>query len=178
MALMLPDSNEIQQLIDVLKQIRDIQAVRLAVAQQALILQGFDHRATRFEFTATILPGGIPQKGVTAMQLTDIQSVTLSIQPVDAKGNPAPVETGSVKFVSSDPNTVTVGPDPADPTNELKAVATAVGPLTAVGSSVQVAASADADLGAGVATISGSIDFTVIASQATGLTINTGTPTP
>lgn len=178
MALVIPESTDFKQLIDILQDILDIETQRLAIEKQLLVLDSYSHRAVEFQITATILPGGLPQKGITSMQLTDIQSVQLSILPVDAKGNAAPVEDGSVQFVSSDPTIITVGPDPADPTNQLKAVATAVGPLTAPGASVQVSVSADADLGAGVTTINGSLDFTVVASQATGLTINTGTPTP
>lgn len=178
MALVIPESTDFKQLIDILQDILDIETQRLAIEKQLLVLDSYSHRAVEFQITATILPGGLPQKGITSMQLTDIQSVKLFIQPIDAKGNPAPVEAGTVVWVSSDPTIITVGPDPDDATNELKQVATAVGPLTADGASVQVSVSADADLGAGTTTINGTLDITVVASQATSVTINTGTPTP
>lgn len=178
MAIILPDSDEIKLITLALNELVDIETQRLEIEQEILDVLKFGMPAVGFEFTATIVPGGTPQKGVTAMQLTDVQSVQLSIQPIDAKNNPAPVESGSVVWASSDPTIVTVGPDPTDPTNELKQVATAVGPLTAPGASVQVSVTADADLGAGVTTITGTLDFTVVASQAVSVAIQTGTPTP
>lgn len=108
---------------------------------------------------------------ITMIQLTDTQKVTLSIQPVDAKGNPALVD-GAPTWNSSDPSIITVVPS----ADGLSAVASAAGPLTADGASVQVSVTADADLGAGVETISGTMDVTVVASKAVSVAINAGAP--
>lgn len=106
------------------------------------------------------------------VQLTDIQKVHAGpVQVLDAKGNPAALD-GAPSWSSSDPTIVSVTPS----ADGLEADIVAVGPLTPAGSSVQVVVSADADLGAGVTTITGSLDVTVVASQAVSITIPTGTP--
>lgn len=100
--------------------------------------------------------------------LTDVQKVSLSIAPVDAAGNPAPVET--VAWTSSDEKVLTV----VAAADGLSAVATAVGPL----GTAQVTVSADAQIGDGVTTITGVLDVNVVASQATALGITAGAAEP
>jgi hypothetical protein len=122
--------------------------------------------ASRVIFTATIV-GQPTQEDVTMLQLTDIQKCTLSVAFVDAKGNAAPVD-GVPAWTVSD-GTV-LGIEPA--ADGMLAVITSQGPL----GTCQVNVSADADLGAGVTTITGVLDVTVVASQATTVNIATGTP--
>lgn len=100
--------------------------------------------------------------------LTDIQQVELSIAPVDAAGNPAPVD-GVPTWDVSDPTlgTLTVA------TNGLSAMFVTSGKL----GSGQINVSADADMGEGVKTITGVQEIEITASEATSLGITAGTPT-
>ena len=102
-----------------------------------------------------------------ALTLTDVQKCALSIQPVDAKGNPAPVD-GIPAWTVSDAALLTL----QTAADGLSATVLAVGPL----GNGQVTVTADADLGAGVVNIQGILDVTVVASQATTLAISAGTP--
>ena len=68
------------------------------------------------------------------------------LAPKDAKGRPAPVEAGSVVWASSDDTILSVTPS----ADGMTAVVTSVGAGTA-----RISVSADADLGAGVVTITG-----------------------
>lgn len=91
------------------------------------------------------------------------------IAPVDRAGNPAAID-GVPTWSVGDP--AIIGLDVA--ADGLSAYAIAAGP---VGLS-QVNITADADLGEGVTTISGTVDFQVVAAQAVGLAIPVGTPEP
>ena len=102
-----------------------------------------------------------------SLVLTDEQKVTLSIQPKTAAGNPAPVD-GIPIWSSSDETILAVVSAP----DGLSATATTVGPV----GSAQVNVSADADLGAGVRTLTAILDVQVIAAEAVSLAINAGTP--
>ena len=103
---------------------------------------------------------------ITMLQLTNTQQCPIAVSGVDKKGNPA--ELDSVVFTSSDPSVATVDADPSDPNKALiKAVAAGT---------AQINVSADADLGDGVNTLTGTLDLTVVAGQAVGFVINTGTP--
>jgi len=104
--------------------------------------------------------------GVRSMlQLTNTQQCPIEVSGVDKKGNPA--ELDSVVFTSSDPSVATVEADPADQDKALiKAVATGT---------AQINVTADADLGDGVSELTGTLDVTVVAGQAVGFAINTGT---
>jgi len=101
-----------------------------------------------------------------AIQLTDIQRVSLSISAVDAAGNPAPIENAT--WVSSNPAVLTVTAS----VDGLSAVAETVGPL----GNAQVQVSADARIGEGEVVLQGVLDVEVIASEATALNIAAGTP--
>lgn len=105
-----------------------------------------------------------------AFILTADQKVTLSINPVDAYGNPAVVD-GVPVWSTSDDTKVTV----EAAVDGLSATITAVGP---VASGVQISVIADADLGAGVKEITGLLAVDVIAGEAAGLSVNTGEPEP
>lgn len=100
------------------------------------------------------------------LQLTNTQQCPLSVSGVDKKGNPAPLD--SIVFASSDPSVATVAADPSDPS---KALVKAVAAGTA-----QINVTADADLGDGVSTLTGTLDLTVVAGMAVGFQIATGTP--
>lgn len=98
--------------------------------------------------------------------LGDDQKVTLSISPVDAKGNPAAVD-GAPAWSSSDDTilAVTAAPDGMS----AVAVAGKIG-------DAQISVTADADMGGGTTTIAGALDVSVLAGQAVAFTINAGTP--
>ncbi len=101
-----------------------------------------------------------------AIQLTDIQKVSLAISAVDAAGNPAPIENAT--WVSSNETVLTV----VASVDGLSAVATTVGPL----GTAQVQVSADARIGAEEVILQGVLDVEVIASEATALNVTAGTP--
>ena len=98
--------------------------------------------------------------------LTDTQQVDVTVSATDKKGNKAPVE--AITFASSDDSVASVNQDATDPS---KATVVAHVPGTAT-----INVSADADLGAGVKTITGSLDFTVTGAGAETLAVNAGTP--
>jgi len=103
-----------------------------------------------------------------AVTLTDVQKVTVGVQPVDAKDNPAAID-GVPVWAVSDPALLSLAPNPSDPNGM---VVLAVGPL----GNAQVSVTVDADLGAGVLTLTGLLDVTVVSSQATTVGIVVGTP--
>lgn len=103
--------------------------------------------------------------------LTNTQQVDFEYaQPVDKAGQPADVQTGSVKLKSSDVSVATVT---QDTTNPFKGLIKSVGK-----GACQVTISADADLGDGDTEISGEpIDVTVTGGQAVGFgAVTVGTP--
>jgi len=101
--------------------------------------------------------------------LTNLQKVLLTLQPVDAAGNPAPVD-GPPTWALSDPSFLTLELAP----DAMSAYAITTG---AVGLSM-INFSADADLGEGIVTIAGSLEVEVIGSQAVTLGVLVGTPEP
>lgn len=103
-----------------------------------------------------------------AVTLTTTQQVTGTLAPVDKKGNPAPVDEGSVEITSSDDSVFTVERDEND---EKKFKLVAKGPGTA-----QLDYSADADMGDGVVEISGFTAVEVLPAQAVGFGIQFGEP--
>jgi hypothetical protein len=101
--------------------------------------------------------------------MSDSQQVSGTIQPIDKKGQPAPVQPGTSVFTSSDEAVVTVT---ADPANELGVTVKAV-----AAGSAQVRWAGDADLGDGVVTITAAEDFTISGGQAVGAGFTFGQPT-
>lgn len=99
-----------------------------------------------------------------SLTLSTVQQCDLSINPVDAKGNPAAVD-GAPVWASSDPTVVSLV------ASGTTATIVAQKPGTA-----QVTVSADADLGTGVTTITGVLDVIVVAAQAVAIDIKAGTP--
>jgi hypothetical protein len=135
------------------------------------------------KWALTHAPGPVPQQpvirftvrtseGVTVqgeklmLLLTDTQKVALSIAVVDAKGVPAKID-GIPAWEVSDPNVGSI----AVAEDGLSAVFSAGLPGTC-----QASVTADADLGEGVVTIAGVIDFEVVAGQAVAVTITAGAP--
>lgn len=105
--------------------------------------------------------------GVEKMDLRDDQQVTLSIQPVDKRGNPAALD-GAPEWFSGNSEIATVEPA----ADGLSATVKAVGPLGATVISVK----ADADLGEGVTPLAGGMDINVVSGAATTLTVTAGEP--
>ena len=103
-----------------------------------------------------------------AVVLSDTQFIEGQVSTVNKKGKPAPVQSGTIEYSSSNEAVVTVTESPDD---ETKFTVTAVGAGTA-----QVNYSADADLGDGVVPISGFTDFEVTPAQATGFNVTFGEP--
>ena len=99
--------------------------------------------------------------------LTDIQKVALSIQPVSAAGNPAPVD-GVPVWSSSDDTVLTV----VAAADGMSAEAVTTGKL----GSAQVNVTADADLGEGTKSITGVLDIEVKASDAVSLEVSNQPP--
>lgn len=114
-------------------------------------------------FNQTIIKGKI-----MAATITDTQFIEGTLETVNKKGQPAPVELGSIEYSSSNEAVFTVTENADD---EKKFTVTAVGAGTG-----QLNYSADADLGEGVVTISGFTDIIVTPGQATGFNVTFGTP--
>jgi hypothetical protein len=113
---------------------------------------------------------GIKVEDIKMLILPDDKKVGLSIQPVDAKGNPAQLQ-GDPKWSVADETIATVTPVAGQ---SLRADLT---PGTKLGTT-QVNVSGDADLGEGVTTIAGTLDVQVVAGQAVSLQISAGPPEP
>jgi hypothetical protein len=118
----------------------------------------------------TIKYNGIQLKDPDMLVLANDHKVTASIQPVDAKGNPATID-GLAAWSSSSTDIVNVTNVSAD------SLSADVIPGTAMGTA-QINVTADADLGSGVTTINGVLDVQVVAGQAVGFTISTSPPVP
>lgn len=106
-----------------------------------------------------------------ALVLSSTQQAALSFTVVDAKGNPAKVD-GVPVWDSVDPTTVSVTPG----ADGMSAMVKAVGPVTTAGTSVQVSVQVDADLGAGVTPLMGTLDVQIVAGQAVAVSLAAGTP--
>lgn len=124
-------------------------------------------RCGRIQFSSAAFAGGSTIKGIImAFVLRDDQRVTVSITPVDARGNAA--QLGSVPaWVDA------TGQTDLEPSADgLSCIVIPKGVL----GTTQINVSADADLGDGVVTISGTLDLEIVAGQAVGFAINPGTP--
>jgi hypothetical protein len=102
--------------------------------------------------------------------ITADQTLPLSIDPTsitDREGNPAQVQ--NVTWATSDPTVITI--EPASDNLSAVAVSHRVGEAT-------ILVQADADLGEGVKTLSGSHSISVQAGQAASITVVPGVPTP
>lgn len=124
--------------------------------------------ADRPGFRWTITYNGVTTKNVTMLALQNDQQVTASIQPVDAKGNPAKVD-GAPEWSSSSEDVAVVKAAP----DGLSATVAGVDIGTC-----QINVKADADLGEGTTALTGTLDVEVVAGSAVALSITTGTPEP
>lgn len=99
--------------------------------------------------------------------LTTVQKCTLTLAPVDAKGNPAALD-GVPQWTTSDAAVASITPA----ADGLSAVVTALSLGTA-----QIGVVADADLDSGeTRELTGTLDVEVKAAEAVTLGISTGTP--
>lgn len=143
--------------------ISSLQHISVVVEENNALLKAIVGRpAVKLVFTIEL--EGQTLKGVTHMIITDSQQFSISVQPVDAKGNAAVVD-GPATFESSSPDILSV-----EPTGDLTALVVAVGPL----GSAQIAVTVDADLGEGVRSVSGTLDVEVKGGEAVSLNISTG----
>lgn len=106
-----------------------------------------------------------------SLVLLDSQKVALSVQPIDAAGNPAKIDGVPAWSV--------VGANPEILALEVAGDGLSCEVLTAgqLGTA-QVMVSADADLGEGVKTISGVLDIEVQGGEAVSLNVSAGLPEP
>lgn len=121
----------------------------------------------RLIFSVTI--GGTIIRDIKMLVLPVDKKVPASVQPVDAKGNPAQVE-GAPVWTSSAENIATV-------TAAADGLSAEVTPTGALGT-CQINVTADADLGSGVTEIIGVLDVTTVAGEAVALQIQTGEAVP
>ena len=106
-----------------------------------------------------------------AYMLPNDRQIIVAVSYVDAHENPAQVD-GEVVWASSDETVLSVLPNPSD---AQQCTIRPVGPAKAA----QVTATADADLGTGVKTITTLMDITVLAGEAVAGTIApVGDPQP
>jgi hypothetical protein len=122
----------------------------------------------RIVFSAAI--GGILIKDIKMLMLPNDHKVPVSIEPVDAHGNPAQVQ-GVPNWTSSAENIAYVSAVASD------GLSAEVLPGDTLGT-CQINVSADADLGSGVTQINGVLDVQVVAGQAVGFQIQTGELAP
>lgn len=101
-----------------------------------------------------------------ALTLSSIQGVQLTVVPVDAKGNPAPID-GVVAWSTSDESVLSVAAASDGLTAEVRAVA--------VGHA-QITASADARLGPEVVEITGVLEIDVVPAEAVTMALSAGEP--
>ena len=105
---------------------------------------------------------------MAAFILTDSQEVSASIAYVDKAGNPASVE-GAPVWASSDDSVLTV----LAAADGMSATASSTGKL----GTAQLTVTADADLGAGVTSLTAMQDFEIIAGAAVAGNFTLGAPT-
>jgi hypothetical protein len=112
-------------------------------------------------------------KDITMLVLPIDQKVHCSIEPVDAKGNPAAID-GVPTWTSSNDQIATVVADPPDGSGIFTAWVTPVGQV----GTCQINVTADADVGSGITTINGVMDLQAVAGQAVGFQISHEAPVP
>jgi hypothetical protein len=102
-----------------------------------------------------------------AITITDLQAFSATIRPLDARGNPAPIDGMPTWSVSNeDALDLTVS------TDGMTAEVVALGPL----GNFQLAVTVDVRLGPEVLARDGILDITVVGSEATTIEIVPGVP--
>jgi hypothetical protein len=109
---------------------------------------------------------GLIEEQQMALVMTSTQQCLLTMQPLDAKGNPAKVD-GIPEWQVSNPGVCTIQPA-ADGITAM-CLGLAIG-------DTQVNCTADADLGSGTRSITGLIDVSIRAAEAVSIGIVAGTP--
>lgn len=97
------------------------------------------------------------------------QFANFQVSPTNRKGQPAKVQAGSVEYSSPDPSVIVE----EDPDDETKFKVTTSADEITESKTVDIAVSADADLGDGVKTISGILTVVVEPDGAEGFGITT-----
>jgi len=121
-------------------------------------------RAVGFRFFVQYEDGTIQEITTMALTLSVVQKCRVTAQPVDKKGNPAPVD-GPSQWSAFPEGIVSLSPS----ADGLSCDVTGMD----VGNT-QITITADADLSAAVKPINGTLDVTVIEAQAVGFQISTG----
>lgn len=142
-----------------------VAAMRVVAPTGALGITVHHRGPSQWRGTWVLEPGG-----TIMLLLTNAQEVEITVQPLDAFGNPAPLD-GPPTFTSSDESILTVDHPQLE---GLTAVARTVGPTGVV----QVTVSADVRLGPEVVTLSGTLDIQVEPGEAVTLGIIAGAPRP
>jgi hypothetical protein len=116
--------------------------------------------------TLRILPAPLTltPDGGYMLTLKDTEQVSLTLDPRDARGNPAPVE--NARWTVSDPTILALT------ANGLQATVLAVGPT----GSARVTVTVDAKIGAEQKDLVGMLDVDVVAGEAVSVGIAAGTP--
>lgn len=104
---------------------------------------------------------------IVAFQMTDSQKTTVTVVFTDKKGNPAPVD-GVPEWLVDNPNVLALAPAADGKSCDISAV----GPL---GTGI-VTLNADADLGAGVTQIQGTLEIEITGGMAQTVALTPGTP--
>ena len=147
-----------------------VKTVRIEVTPKPAPNHGVWHIGAITTKMAPAVPAGVtgpPGRITVTMQLTADQQVDLSITGEDAYGNPVSI-TGDIAWLSSDESIITVTADPAD---EQRATAVAVGPAGTA--SVTVTNDADRD---GTGDFMGSLAIDVVAGDITEITVEAAEP--
>lgn len=105
---------------------------------------------------------------VTKKDMTTTQQVAVSIAPLDKHGAPAVVD-GAPVWTTDNSDVLTI----EAATDGLSATVKAAGPI----GTATVTVTVDADLGAGVRPLIGTLDVEVTAGEATSISITAGQPT-
>ncbi len=152
----------------ILKLALDIRATQLVQGEQISKILAAVEPLPAVRLVINIDLEGQTIEGATLIEMTNSQQATATIQPVDAKGNPADIDTsnGGPVWASSDETIVTVTPS----TDGLSAVVKAVGPL----GTAKVSVTGDADLGPDTKAIFGELDVTITKGLAVGFKIELG----
>lgn len=144
-----------------------IKAIVKLTGDDARYLFGIIRRQPKIIFWRAVIDKiNVIQGDIKMLILTNSQEVDLAIKPLDRRGKPAQVD-GVPAWSLSNPalGQLVVADD------GLSSVFKALDNGT-----VQVSVSADADLGDGVETISGTLDIEIVSGKATSLGIIAGTP--
>jgi hypothetical protein len=154
------------KIVILMEEERDIEGVNIT-----FVRKHHKSKAAKISFDVILLnPPFTFKKGVKMFTLKDTYKVLIPIVITDAAGNPAPVD-GPVVWTNSNPEVV----DLVIAEDSLSAVASAIGPL----GSTQIIATADADLGDGVITLtSDPLDLEVVADVASAIKLVPGVPEP